>query len=262
MIRVVPSHIISLIEQLFPDVSSPSMPPLASSQTEAVMALLALIDQLPHELLPSTTSEYSAFMIGLVTLRIALTRWASYPTNSVESTPGGYKMNPVQLLYKTLQQCPDAAPAPATVELLFITDPAFREELRIDISTAYQALANGEWKAATVLAGSVVEALLLWGLQQETAADLQQAITMAVSKGTLAQPPPGPLERWDLQHYIAVAEQLQLINADTATQARLTKDFRNLIHPGRAQRLARKCTRSTTHAALAAVYMVVECFTP
>jgi len=179
----------------------------------------------------------------------------------VETTPGGYRMNPVQLLCETLQRCPDAAPTPATVELVFIPDPAFREELRIDISTAYQALANGEWKPATVLAGSVVEALLLWALQQENATDLQQAITTAVSKGTLAQQPPGPLERWDLQHYIAVAEQLQLINADTATQARLAKDFRNLIHPGRAQRLARACTRGTALGALAAVEMVVTCFT-
>jgi hypothetical protein len=70
-------------------------------------------------------------------------------------------MNPVQLLYKTLKQCPDAAPAPGTTDLLFITDPTLREELRLDVSMADQALANGEWKAATVPAGSDVEALLL-----------------------------------------------------------------------------------------------------
>jgi hypothetical protein len=171
-------------------------------------------------------------------------------------------MNPVQLLYQTLKRCPDAAPSPATTELLFITDGALRAELRLDISTANQAMTNGEWKPATVLAGSVVEALLLWALQQATPSDLQTAITSAVTKGAIPRPPQGRLERWDLSEYIAVAEELTRINGDTATQARLAKDFRNLIHPGRAQRLAQVCDRGTALAALAAVEMVVRCLTP
>ena len=119
MPRVVPSHIVSVIEQLFPDVvSSPSGFQLLTDHAEAVLALLTLIDQLPEELLPSVTSEYTALMIGRAALRTALERWPTYPTNTVVSTPGGYNMNPVQLLYKTLQQCPDAAPA--TAELPFM----------------------------------------------------------------------------------------------------------------------------------------------
>jgi hypothetical protein len=123
------------------------------------------------------------------------------------------------------------------------------------------ALANGEWKAATVLAGSVVEALLLWALHQALAEDCRRAITSAVAKGTLSHRPPGELERWDLSEYIAVAEELTTIDVDTATQARLAKNFRNLIHPGRAQRLAQVCDRGTALAALAAVEMVVRCLT-
>jgi hypothetical protein len=262
MIRVIPSHIVSVIEQLFPDVSNQSGFHLTSDHEEAVLALLTLIDQLPDELLPSTPSEYNALMIGRAALRNAPSRWAVNHQEPVVSTPGGYKMNPVQLLYKTLQQCPNEAPSPTTAELLFIQDHALREALRLDMSTACQALANGEWKAATVLAGSVVEALLLWGLQQHPEADYQKALDAVVSKKTVSRPRYASLEEWDFVHYIAVAEELQQINADTATQARLAKDFRNLIHPGRAQRLAQASTRGTTHAAMAAVYMVVECFTP
>jgi hypothetical protein len=146
--------------------------------------------------------------------------------------------------------------------LLCIPDPAFREGLRLDISTAEQALANGEWKATTVLAGSVVEALLLWALQQATAPDLEIAIKTVVTKKTLPRPPQRELERWDLSEYIAVAEELTLIDTSTAMQARLAKDFRNLIHPGRAQRLVQVCDRGTALAALAAVEMVVRCLTP
>ena len=59
-------------------------------------------------------------------------------------------------------------------------------------------MTNGEWKPATVLAGSVVEALLLWALQQATTSDLQTAITSAVTKGAIPRPPQGRVERWDL----------------------------------------------------------------
>jgi hypothetical protein len=56
-----------------------------------------------------------------------------------------------------------------------------------------------------------------------------------------------------------VPEELHLIDGDTATQARRAMDFRNLIHPGRAQRLAQVCDRRTALAALAAGEMVVRC---
>jgi hypothetical protein len=251
-----------VIEQLFPEVVSDIPFALRSDKVEAARALLAFVDQLPEELLPSQTREYNALIIGLHTLQTALDRWESYPTNVLETTPGGYRMNPVQLLYKTLQQCRDEAPSPATTDLLFITDSALRAALRLDISTAYRALGNGEWKPATVMGGSVVEALLLWALQHATASDRQTAITGAMTKGTLSQPPQGPTERWDLAQYIAVAEALTLIDTNTATQARLAKDFRNLIHPGRTLRLAQVCDRGTALAALAAVEMVVRCLTP
>ena len=77
-----------------------------------------------------------------------------------------------------------------TTELVFIPDAGLREGLRLDISTANQALANGEWKAATVLAGSVVEALLLWAVDQQLPAAITQAITTGRDNGTLQRPPP------------------------------------------------------------------------
>ena len=156
-------------------------------------------------------------------------------------------MNPVQALYKALQQCPDAAPSPTTAGLEFISDPDFRHELRIDISTAEQALTHGEWKAATVLAGAVVEALLLWALQQVGPAVYQ-------GPGT----PSTPLDGWSLHQYIAVAEQCGIIDPTTAIQARLAKDFRNFIHPGRTQRQGESCTQSTAMTALAAAIKVTE----
>jgi hypothetical protein len=78
----------------------------------------------------------------------------------------------------------------------------------------------------------------------------------------LQQKPCADLERWNLHEYIEVAEALGVITPDTATQARLAKDFRNLIHPGRAARLGQTCDRGTALSAVAAVEHVVRDLTP
>jgi len=156
-----------------------------------------------------------------------------------------------------LVKCPDEAPAAQTIGLDFIADAAYRNQLRTDISAAYSAERNGEWKAATVLAGSVVEALLLWALQQGNEQQVTAAATNAANTGFQINPA-APLERWTLAQYIEVAERMDVISDSSATQARLTKDFRNLIHPGRAVRLGQQCSRATALSALAGVEHVVN----
>ena len=69
---------------------------------------------------------------------------------------------------------------------------------------------------------------------------------------------PSDPEEWVLHHYVEVATHLAIIKPDTATEARLAKDFRNLIHPGRAQRLAQKCDRGTALSSVAALEHVVR----
>ena len=65
--------------------------------------------------------------------------------------------------------------------------------------------------------------------------------------------PDANIEKWDLHEYTEVAAQLGIIKADTAAQVRLARTVRNLIHPGRAQRLGQKADRFTALSALAAV---------
>jgi hypothetical protein len=85
MPRVVPSHVVAVIERLFPEVISGRPFTLNSDQAEATRALLALVDQIPDELLPSQESEYHALIIGRSTLHGALARWASYLMHTVGS---------------------------------------------------------------------------------------------------------------------------------------------------------------------------------
>jgi len=104
-----------------------------------------------------------------------------------------------------------------------------------------------------MLPAEKIEALLLWKLNQDAPTAQQSAITL----GLLTRPK--PLEEWDLHHYIEVAAALGVIApSDTAPQLRLAKDFRNLIHPGRAVRLARRCDQPTALAAVAGLGFLIR----
>jgi hypothetical protein len=152
--------------------------------------------------------------------------------------------------------CPDQLPAPSTHDLNFIADADLRADLRFDISAINQELANGEWKSATVLAGSVIEALLLWKLSTLNASDVASAEANVLKRKTK------PLDEWDLHAFIEIAAVCPpgkpSIKSNTATQLRLAKDYRNLIHPGRSLRLQEKCDRATALAAVAGLEMVVR----
>jgi hypothetical protein len=62
------------------------------------------------------------------------------------------------------------------------------------------------------------------------------AVARAAERVPFKQPDPEKPESWDLIHYIEVARELGEISESTASEARLAKDFRNLIHPGRERR--------------------------
>ena len=89
------------------------------------------------------------------------------------------------------------------------------------------------------------------------------AVATLVGK-TLKANPGADLEGpgWHLHEYVEVAAHMGVIKPDTATLVRLAKDFRNLIHPGRAARLGQKCDRATALGALAAVEAVARDLAP
>jgi hypothetical protein len=73
----------------------------------------------------------------------------------------------------------------------------------------------------------------------------------------MSRPKPD-LDWWDLHHFIEVAAHCQLIEAHTAVAARQAKDFRNLIHPGRAARQNQLCDRATGYSAIGALEHVIR----
>jgi hypothetical protein len=103
---------------------------------------------------------------------------------------------------------------------------------------------NHEYKAALVLGGSVVEALLLWGLEKEGEPKVK-----ATAKGA----PANALNEWTLGQMIEATHACKLISDNTRKQAELAQNFRNLIHPGRQARLQETCDRGSALGTLAAV---------
>ena len=260
MPRVVPSQIVALIDKLFPWAKNQKeddhREAVTKEQSCSVAAVLDLVQQLPPEFITLTSDAYSELVASIAGLRTQIENWQSHGGQPLFRIPGLRSVSPVTLIRQALAQCPDQIPSPGTSALAFISDGGLRENLRIDMSATNDALRNGEWKAATVLAGSVVETLLLWALQEQNHANVSAAV------GRLGLKVSWNLEDWVLYQYIEVAAELKIISPETATQCRLAKDFRNLIHPGRAKRLAQACNRGTALSAVAAVEHVVNDLTP
>ena len=264
MPRVVPSQVVALIDRLFPFTATQkdiqdNRVQLALADAPRLAAVVELADQIPPELIALEGDEYTVYASSLAAIRTSIATWqARGGVQPLDRLLGFGNLNPVTLFRRVLEHCPDEFPAPSTVELTFISEQDFRENLRTDISAANQALSNGEWKAATVLAGAAIEALLLWALQKHSSEEINGTRKTLASSKQLSSKLSTKLEDWTLDPLIQVAEQLGVIKTETGTLARLTKDFRNLIHPGRAIRLAQTCDRGTALSALAALEHVVR----
>jgi len=257
MPRTLPSQVVKSIEQLFPQWVKAERNRTVSfmpDMTFKFQAVLDLVERIPPELITLNDEEYAIFSASVSALRWSV----SHPTEgnrggfviAIHAIPEFGNANPIALIFDMLKKCPDEFPTVSTNELTFIDDPDLRHSLRNDLSAMSRALANSEWKAATVLAGSVLEALLLWKLDKNR--------TNAMSTGHAKQKKLKSLEDWHLPDYVEVAAELKLVQEPTAIQARLAKDFRNLIHPGRSVRLGQICNRGTAFGAVAAVELVIE----
>lgn len=260
MPSVAPSQVVDLIDQLFPwtklqldgqQIGDRGI--LGPNHAGALRGVVDLIDQIPAELITIQGADYSRFVLSTAIIRDAIIRWHEEGSQyGVVFISFGERLSPVSVILRELRKCPDEVPSPQTVVLTFIDDSAVRESLRLDISGANQSLLNREWKAATVLAGSALEALLLWRLSRDPDSS-RKARAHLISIGRLTGKSDKELEAWNLGEYIEVALHLEYIRSDSAAQGRLAKDFRNLIHPGRAIRKDQLCNRATALSAIAAV---------
>jgi hypothetical protein len=219
--------------------------------------VMSVVDQIPTELLATAGSEdYARLQFAAGELREMIATTQAY--RAPAGTQGGYLSlrpneryggyNVLSFIRQLLAKCRDQAPLENSSRILFLHPPETRQSLLSDIASVERGLSNGDFKAATVVGGSVMEALLLWALKQRPS-----------ELAKLTSKPSGEPEDWKVKHLISVASQLRLIEeSSTAAVCRLAKDCRDLIHPGAVLKNPFPCDQGTALTSLAAVYSVIR----
>jgi hypothetical protein len=143
----------------------------------------------------------------------------------------------------------------------FINDPALQEMIGLDIAAVATALQSGEWKGATILAGSCCEALLLYGLvtkETKVPGSVPRAVAAMGARGRALNASDLIDKSWDLFSYSSVARGLDLICDNTKSILDPARDYRNLIHPSKTIREGVRFDRGTALVGAGAIEHVIS----
>lgn len=125
----------------------------------------------------------------------------------------------------------------------YITSPEFRASIFSDYEEMQKSAASQSWKSAQVLAGSIVECLL---------------IDYLISTPNPARPSKDPL-KMDLSEAINICKEEKVISDRTADLCSVIRSYRNLIHPGRMVRLNESLPdQNTCDIAVALIDIIVS----
>jgi hypothetical protein len=240
MPRVLPSQVIPAIDSLFGANRNELDGRVITNLYRAeVQTLLALLDEVPGELIDLPAAEYLEFTRCRAVLATTLVRWNAGDVAPARDVGG---KDAVERIRRLMKKCRDELPPPAP-ELPFIADPDVRLGIEDRIHAAWTDFNAREWMGATVFAGAALEALLLWALKQ-----VKQVV----------EAPKRPLDDLQLAELIRFAVKNGVIDQASEQQASLARDARNLVHPGKALRSGEACNKTTALTALAAVYRVID----
>ncbi len=128
------------------------------------------------------------------------------------------------------------------VSFNFITDEALRSCLESDRSELERCLQAKAWKSVHVLAGSIIEAVL---------------IDYLVFSGFKTKSGSDPL-KMDLATAISACQQEGAITEKTSHLCSAIKDYRNLLHPGRSVRLGETIDENSAGVAHALLGIIAE----
>ncbi len=254
MLPIVPSQIVLYIDKRVPAVRErpQELSVLGPEHAGMLGHVVDMIERVPPHLVVLGADADAEFGEAVHAIRAALRGWES-GNHSIGLRPlvGMNGLHPLVAVRKWLARLPDEGPGTPDGGLDFIGDEALRTVLATDLASMERLLDVGTWKAATVIAGSVAEALLLDALLKREAEAREAALRFQpVIKGQL--------DSWDLNELTTVARALEVIDEDTADLSALARRFRNLIHPGRSRRLEITCDRGTAFATVAAVEHVIR----
>jgi len=249
-----PSEVVGVLDSAFGELPASKdwhiqvNPPVAAS----LSAVLRMFNDIPAHLLRFSSHDRYLCFRSIEYIRDCIERYA-HPTvvHGHAIIPVNLAQvdgeNPAYTLRHLLAKCSDSVPSPSTTALPCFGKTKLREALRSELSDVNSALVNSEWRAATVLGGATLEAILYWALRGSSA-----EITALPVK------PPRSLDKWKFDEIIKVAEEIKIIEPETRLQADLARRSRNLVHPAKVVRSRRECDRASSLAVVAAIEGVVR----
>jgi hypothetical protein len=215
-VQILPSEIVQAIESLIGAKSTDLYERrLNCNLLPEVNSILALLNEVPAELIDLTPHEYIELTRCRALLAAATARWVLGDVAPVRDVAG---KDAVERIRRLMNQCQDQLPPPQP-ELPFIDDIDKRKGIEDQIRTTWTNFDTQEWLGASTFAAAAVEAVLLWALEK-----------------TGTEDPKKDLNDLYLSELIDLAAKALLIGDETATVAHMAKDARNLIHPGKVAR--------------------------
>jgi hypothetical protein len=255
MQRSVPSQIDAFLRQSLPEKDSYVVAEL-KQRVGVLAAFLELYDHLPDEVMTLPSADYAALLCAIGTIRFCIEQHRNGMNYDCLEPIG----RALPTAWRLIKKLPDQFPS-AQHDLSFITDADLRMMIGQDVAAIATDLHGGEWKGATVLAGSCNEALLLYALQ-ETERKTTGSVSTAVAAISWKSKPPNAADltdrSWDLFSYTAVAHHLNLIADTTRSELDTARDFRNLIHPAKAMRQQVSCDRGTAFVSAGAMEHLIR----
>ena len=136
----------------------------------------------------------------------------------------------------------------------FIANPELRSIIERDYQEIPRCLAAEAYKAATVMCGSVLEALLLDALSADKPKARQSAKALKGNGGKV----PKDLGKWSLRLMIAVGQDLQILPTTILGMSDPIREYRNLIHPAVEMRKKIAAEREEARAAQTVLDVIIK----
>jgi hypothetical protein len=182
------------------------------------------------------------------------------PAAEVLARPQTPEMSEIRrALDSLLRQRPDLPPVDVR-DFNFIRDPELRRVLVADYVEAQRAFASEAFKAAAILAGGVIEGMLLDYLQAPS-------VTERPNYGGATDNFPrtdGAINwnRVSLTNLIGAASQLGALGAGVRALVEGARDFRDTVHPTAEVRLGARAGREEAELLLALVRLIYRDLSP
>ena len=130
-----------------------------------------------------------------------------------------------------------------------------RDSVLRDCREINEAAKVGAAKGVIVMCGSVVEALLYDVVKADEQKAQAKVATIPAVKGWADR----PVDQWTAFPIIKVARELEptKVGADAAAYADVLRDYRNLIHPGKAERSSKAVDQHTAAIAISVVNLLI-----